>query len=277
MKTGAGVSCFLVAAILLLIEVAPLAAELPQEIRVLTYNIHHGEGLDGKVDLARIAELIKTVSPDVVALQEVDQDTARVSGVDQPAELARLTGMEVVFGRNIDFQGGGYGTAVLTKLPVKAHASHKLPSLYDGEQRGIQVVELGSPGDPGLVFLCTHFDHRPDDRERLASAEWVNELAAGYGERLMVLAGDLNAEPESRVIRELQKRWQVAGGAKPQAEAKVEHALLTYPSDKPRKWIDFVLVRPAERWQVVEVRVLDESVASDHRPLLAVLRSRSRE
>jgi endonuclease/exonuclease/phosphatase family metal-dependent hydrolase len=272
MKGHTNVSRFIVAAIALLALIGRVAAELPQEIRVLTYNIHHGEGMDGKFDLPRIAELIKSISPDVVALQEVDQNTARASGVDQPAELARLTGMQIIFGRNIDLQGGGYGTAVLTRLPVKAHASHKLPSLYDGEQRGVQVVELGSPGDPGLVFLCTHFDHRPDDRERLASAELVNELAAGYGDRLMVLAGDLNAEPDSRVIGELQKRWQLVGDAKPQAAAKAESGLLTYPSDKPRKWIDFVLVRPAERWQVLEVRVIDESVASDHRPLLAVLK-----
>jgi endonuclease/exonuclease/phosphatase family metal-dependent hydrolase len=265
------VNRFLAAAIWLLLLPGRMAAELPQEIRVLTYNIHHGEGVDGKFDLARIAELIKSVSPHIVALQEVDQATARASGVDQPAELAHLTEMEVIFGRNIDFQGGGYGTAVLTKLPVKAHAGHKLPSLYNGEQRGVQVVELGTPGDPGLVFLCTHFDHRPDDRDRIQSAELVNELAASYGDRLMVLAGDLNAEPDSRVIRELEKRWQVAGD-RAKSRAAGQSDLLTFPSDKPRKWIDFVLVRPAERWQVVEVRVLDESVASDHRPLLAVLK-----
>jgi endonuclease/exonuclease/phosphatase family metal-dependent hydrolase/pimeloyl-ACP methyl ester carboxylesterase len=181
--------------------------------------------------------------------------------------------MAVVFGRNIDFQGGGYGTAVLSKLPVKAHSSVKLPSFYDGEQRGVQVVELGSPGEQGLVLLCTHLDYRPDDRERMASAELINNLAANYGDRLMVLAGDLNAEPDSRVMRELEKRWSIASGsAKPQANATTQ--LFTYPSGTPRKWIDFVLVRPAERWQVVEVRVLEEPVASDHRPLLAVLQPR---
>jgi endonuclease/exonuclease/phosphatase family metal-dependent hydrolase len=242
-------------------------AELPRELRILTYNIHHGEGVDGKFDLPRIANVIKSVSPQVVALQEVDQQTARSGGVDQPAELSRLTGMEVVFGRNIDFQGGGYGTAVLSKLPVKAHSSVKLPSLYDGEQRGVQVVELGSSGEPGLIFLCTHLDYRPDDRERMASAELINNVAAEYGDRLMILAGDLNAEPDSRVMQEFEKRWVIARGSK-----EAVQPLLTYPSDKPRKWIDFVLIRPAHRWQVVEVRVLDEPVASDHRPLLAVLR-----
>ena len=219
------------------------AAELPSEIRVLTYNIHHGEGTDGKFDLPRIAGVIKSVSPDIVALQEVDQGTARASGVDQPAELARLTGMEVVFGRNIDYEGGGYGTAVLSKLPVKASASEKLRSFYQGtpehpEQRGVQVVELGPPGEPGLVFLCTHLDYRPDDRERMASAESINGLAAKYADRLMLLAGDLNATPESGVIRELEKHWKIAGGdaggndsaSRKRLMARATNRLFTYPS-----------------------------------------------
>ncbi len=281
-RSRAILSCLLVAAL-----ATRAAAQLPSEIRVLTYNIHHGEGTDQKYDLPRIAKVIKSVSPDIVALQEVDQCTARASGVDQPAELARLTGMEVVYGRNIDYQGGGYGTAVLTKLPVKASASEKIPSFYEGtaehpEQRAVQVVELGPPGEPGIVFLCTHLDYRPDDRERMASAELINRLAAKYGDRLMLLAGDLNATPDSNVIRTLEKHWKIAGGdAKPAlenpgtdgqaAEDAGANRLFTYPSGTPAKHIDYVLFRPADRWQVVETRVLAERVASDHRPLLTVL------
>jgi endonuclease/exonuclease/phosphatase family metal-dependent hydrolase len=265
---------FFVAVLIAVMSFASADAQLPDEIRVLTYNIHHGEGVDGKFDLPRIATVIKSVSPDIVALQEVDQGTARASGVDQPAELAQLTEMEVVFGRNIDYQGGGYGTAVLTRLPVKAQNSVKLPSFYDGEQRGVQIVELGPPGEPGLVFFCTHFDYRPDDRERMASAELINGLAAKYSDRLMILAGDLNAEPNSRVIQELEKHWKIAGRDAAPADGE-RNPLFTYPSEQPRKWIDFVLVRPAERWHVIDAKVLDEPTASDHRPLLAVLRRAS--
>jgi endonuclease/exonuclease/phosphatase family metal-dependent hydrolase len=269
---------WLLACLLALAWATCARAELPAEIRVLTYNIHHGEGVDGNFDLPRIADVIKSVSPDLVALQEVDQGTARSSGVDQPAELARLTGMHVVFGRNIDFEGGGYGTAVLSRLPVKAHSSMKLRSFYAGtpeqpEQRGVQIVEIGASGEEGLVFLCTHLDYRPDQRERMASAEAINELATKYGgERLMILAGDLNAEPQSRVMREFQKRWKIAG-VETQADDGAPR-LLTFPSGEPVKWIDYVLVRPADRWEIVEVRVIEERIASDHRPLLAVLRRR---
>ena len=256
---------------------ASVVGQLPSEIRILTYNIHHGEGTDQKFDLERIAKVIKSVSPDIVALQEVDQGTARASGVDQPAELARLTDMPIVFGRNIDLQGGGYGTAVLTKLPVKASASEKFPSFYEGtpenpEQRAVQVVELGPPGEPGIVFLCTHLDYRPDDRERMASVDVINRLAAKYGDRLMLLAGDLNATPDSDVVRALEKHWKIAGGdAKPQPADGEANRLFTFPAGTPTKHVDYVLFRPADRWQVVETRVLDERMASDHRPLLTVL------
>jgi endonuclease/exonuclease/phosphatase family metal-dependent hydrolase len=257
------------------VMVCPALAELPAEIRVLTYNIHHGEGVGGKFDLPRIAKVMLAEKPDIVAVQEVDQKTRRASGVDQAAELARLTGMEVVFGRNIDFEGGGYGTAVLTKLPVRSSESVKLKSYYaptpqNPEQRGVQILELGAKDGPGLVFMCTHLDYRPPDEERMNSALTINELARKRPNELMIIAGDFNATPESPVIREFEKEWKIAGANGP-ANTNSK-PILTIPVDKPERWIDYVMYRPADKWKVVEVRVLDEAVASDHRALVAVLR-----
>jgi endonuclease/exonuclease/phosphatase family metal-dependent hydrolase len=267
-----------VASVLLVaVVIGPVRAELPQEIRVLTYNIHHGEGVDKKFDLPRIAKVMLSASPDIIAVQEVDQKTRRASGMDQPAELARLTGMKVAFGRNIDFEGGGYGTAVLTKLPVKSHESVKLKSFYaptkeNPEQRGVQVLELGEKGE--LLFLCTHLDYRPPEDERMASAKTINELIKKRGDKPAIIAGDFNALPDSRPIHEFAKEWSIAGPIvrADGTAAKDSKPILTFPAEKPDRWIDYVLYHPANRWQVVEVRVLDEPVASDHRPLLAVLR-----
>lgn len=239
-----------------------VAAGEPFRIRVLSYNIHHGEGVDGKLDLKRIAKTIRSVSPDLVALQEVDRKTKRTNHVDQPVELARLTGMHVVFGSNIDFQGGRYGNAVLSKLKVARHKNIRLPSFDHGEQRGVLVCELKPKSLPtSLLFLCTHLDHRKDDRERVASAKQINALIAKRGKALAILAGDLNATRNSAVLKVFAEQWQIANGKK----------LPTIPVDKPKRQIDFILFRPAGRWKTIEARVLKEATASDHRAIFAVL------
>ena len=114
------------------------------ELSVMTYNIHHGEGTDGKVDIERIAAVIKQADPDLVALQEVDQKVKRSGQIDQPAELARLTGLHVVFGGNLPLEGGEYGNAVLSRFPIKRHENHSLPRTDGGEQRGVLGSRIGS-------------------------------------------------------------------------------------------------------------------------------------
>lgn len=232
----------------------------PLTLRILSYNIHHGEGVDGKLDLARIAAVIKAEKPDLVALQEVDQKTKRTKSVDQPAELARLTEMEVVFGGNIRLQGGEYGNALLSKHPIKRHQNHLLPNIDRSEQRGVLEVELELPGvKQPLLFLATHFDYRGDDHERIASAHQINDMVKKVADRSAILAGDLNDVLGSKTLEELQTVW-ISANTKPQP---------TVPVDKPASQIDFILFHPAPRWRIRAFRVLDEAVASDHRPVLA--------
>ena len=83
-------------------SLAAQGADPPSQVRVLTYNIRHGQGMDGRVDLSRVADVIRRLEPDVVALQEVDQATTRAGGVDQAAELGRLTGLHSAFGKAMD-------------------------------------------------------------------------------------------------------------------------------------------------------------------------------
>ncbi|WP_146565558.1 endonuclease/exonuclease/phosphatase family protein [Posidoniimonas corsicana] len=231
-------------------------------LRVMSFNIHHGVGVDGRLDLERIAAVIRAASPDLVALQEVDAGAARTDRVDQPKTLARLTGMHAIFGDNIPYQGGRYGNAVLSRWPVARHENHKLPSHYDGEQRGVLEVWPQTPkGFPQVRLLATHFDYRPGSKERVESARMTNRMLTGGGDELTLLVGDLNATPDSPTLDELKKHWRSAN----------DSPALTFPVDEPTKQIDYVLLPKASGWRVERFEVLNEAVASDHRALIATL------
>lgn len=248
--------------LLTLVTASVAKVDQPIRIRIVSYNIHHGEGTDGKLDLARIAQVLREAEPDLVALQEVDQNTKRTDNVDQAVELGKLLKMNSVFGGNIDLQGGHYGNAILTKYSTISSTNHPLPSLASGEQRGVIEADITVPGlKQPLKLLATHLDHRGDDQERIESCEAIARLTQDWGNRPALLAGDLNATPESKPLRILEREWT-------RANREIQP---TIPSGKPTRQIDYILLRPAGGWKVVEYRVLDAPVASDHLGILAIL------
>lgn len=234
----------------------------PLRLRVLSYNIHHGEGIDHVVDLARIAQVIRQANPDLVSLQEVDTGVQRTNFQAQAAELASQLEMGSTFGGNILLQGGSYGNAQLSRFPNIASENVLLPCFDQGEQRGLLVTKIQLPDQRApLWFLSTHFDHRRDGRERLASAQRVREIVQSAGDIPMILAGDLNERRDQPALKELLKSFSISN----------DQELATIPVDNPLHQIDFIMIGPANRWRIIETRVLEERVASDHRPILAVL------
>ncbi|MDA2935617.1 endonuclease/exonuclease/phosphatase family protein [Patescibacteria group bacterium AH-259-L05] len=238
----------------------------PIQLRVLSYNIHHGEGTDGVIDLERIAEIINATNPDIVALQEVDRGMSRTNGVDQPAELARLTGLTAIFEPNA-YYDGEYGSAVLTRLPIIQYRNHLLPYVHFIEQRGMLEVELGisregNRDDVALRLFATHLDFRTTDTERLAEVDSIETIVSTTLGSPMILTGDLNDVPESRTLAIFKRIWSIASDGKD---------LKTAPSHSPRRQIDYILYHPQDQWKVIEVYVIPETVASDHRPIFAVL------
>lgn len=228
------------------------------ELRVLSYNIHHGEGVDGKLDFARIGRVIREAKPDLVSLQEVDMRSKRIGGRDTVRELERLTGLRGVFGQSMPFEGGGYGNAILANGQFLGSRVFPIANSPGMEPRSILLTEIRPYRcSEDLAFLATHFDHR-SETDRMAGADVANlpiSLPA-------LLAGDLNATPDSPVLGQLLKEWGNASST----------VMPTTPVDAPKRQIDFILFRPKERWKVLEAKVLDEAVASDHRALLVVLK-----
>lgn len=227
-------------------------------IRILTYNIHHGEGADGVLDLERIAGVIRSVDADVVCLQEVDRNLPRTEHVDIAARLAKLLEMQAVFDANYRFDGGEYGNATLTWLPVVRWENLALPGPEGAEPRGSLLLELDL-GDSTLHVLNTHFGLRPEERAEQARAV----VAQAAGLERAVLAGDLNATPESEPMTALLERFRDTAGS---------DVGPTSPSHTPRRRIDYVLA--TLDMKVVEGRTItggDTAVASDHLPYLAVV------
>jgi endonuclease/exonuclease/phosphatase family metal-dependent hydrolase len=252
------------AALALLLPTAAVAAA-PVTLRVFCYNIHHGEGLDGRVDLERIARLITDQRADLVALQEVERGTTRTGGRDLAAELGRLTGLTPHFVQNIPYQGGAYGIAVLSRFPIKRTAHTLLRKVGDGEQRGVQHVVVEVQGRE-LLFLNTHLDHRRDPAERDQSAEELRRIVAAAGATPVILCGDFNATPDSTAIRRLREfltdTWSVVGQGPGH----------TVPVRKPTRRIDYIWVSsPALVPRKMEVLL---SEASDHLPIVAEIQLR---
>lgn len=233
-----------------------------KQIKVMSYNIHYGLGMDDKVDLARIAKVISDQNPDIVGLQEIGDSI-------MAAELGRLTGMNFVFGPSLD-KMDGYGDAVLSKHSFEWVNNYSIPSASSSRYQVMGVdVDLSSIyGENAKVrFINTHFDWLKtigSQESRLATVEVIERGFFSDNKRLpAILTGDLNAEPESEPLKKLKEKGWVA--------ETLGKDLKTIGSKNPRKQIDYVLIRPETNWKVVDVKVLNEPVASDHLPVVMTL------
>lgn len=233
----------------------------PSRVAVLTYNIYHGEDANGGSNLDAVARIINSLEPDLVALQEVDNKTTRTKGLDLTAELSKRTGMQGVFGKAMDYAGGGYGEAVLSRYPVLDTKNNPLGHSAKAEPRTALEVQIELPAGAKIAFVGTHLDHLRDQSNRMMQARRIMELYENY-DLPIILAGDLNAVLGSDPINLLSRQWSYAAQGDPQPTA---------PSVRPRRKIDYIMYKPKDRWKVVEVRVIDEKVASDHCPVFSVL------
>lgn len=242
-----------------------------QTIRVLTYNIHHGEGMDGKVDIERIAKVITDSKADIVALQEVDRGVERTKKIDIMTMLADLTGMTYAFGKNIDYQGGDYGNGVLTKFPILQEQNLHYKMIRTGEQRGLLQLLLEIKGEE-VVFMNTHIDYREDNTERISNVKETHAAAEHYAPRPVIVCGDFNDTPESRTITLMKERFIDSWGASDTGSG------FSYPTDTPKKRIDYIFLskntvqnqKSFMKLRPVSARVL-RTDASDHLPVLVEL------
>ena len=237
-------------------------------VRVLVYNIHAGKDAHGVDRVSELADFVRESGADIVLLQEVDQHTRRSGNTDQPAELAARTGYHVAFGRTIDYDGGRFGNAILSRWPIVSDTLIPLdgapPAGADNarhEPRGALRVVIDAP-QRRLTVFDTHLDAFGGDAWRRQEADSLVRLvsqARRVGETVIV-GGDFNSTPESaaqRVLRDsgLRDAWQSCGSGSGN----------TFPADTPNRRIDFLFLTDATRCHAASV---PQTRLSDHRPLL---------
>ena len=236
-----------------------MAANAQSEIitlRVMTYNIRHGAGMDDVVDLDRQAKIIQDAGPDIVGLQEVDSIVPRSGKVDETAYLAQRLGMYGSYGPAIPLSGGKYGVAILSKERPLSVRNIPLPGK---EPRTLLVCEFQD-----YVFATTHLDL--EEENRLASLPIITEEASRH-EKPFFICGDWNDEPDSKLITTMKKKNFVFMNNITDTSTSY-----TFPAGKPTITIDYIASLGRVFRSVRNKKVINEPVASDHRPVYLEVR-----
>ncbi|WP_254052778.1 endonuclease/exonuclease/phosphatase family protein [Bacillus sp. V59.32b] len=232
------------------------------EVEVMSYNIHHAEGVDGVLDLERIARIIEESDADIVGLQEVDKHWSERSDFqDQAKWLAERLGMFYAYGANLDREPlkeeeprRQYGTAVLSKYPILDSENHPLTKIGNTEQRGLLEATIKVKGNH-LHFYNTHLALTSAERE--IQIREINDIASrDKGSKIMM--GDLNATPESKEMQPINANYNDVF-----AET---HEAYTYPATNPTKRIDYIFT--SDDIEADDAEVI-KTLASDHLPLIA--------
>lgn len=220
------------------------------KLRILSYNIRHCRGMNGKVCIKAVASAIAGAHADLVGLQEVDYFNPRSAFTDQAAKLGSMLGMYHVYGPNVTWGGvARFGNAILSRYPIISRKNYSLPS--KGEQRGLLRAEIQLNAQP-VIILNTHLGL--NHQERLYQVAKILDIVRNTSGHLL-LTGDLNAKPDSKEIACLQTVLR---------SGDLTGTELTFPSDYPKYKIDYIFY--SNHWTLTETRVYN-SQASDHLPL----------
>ena len=236
------------------------------EMKLMSFNVCHCEGMDGRIDIARTAARIRAENPDFACLQEIDWRTARVNGIDEPAELARLTGLHATFAKAVFYAGGQYGVMMLSR------------------QKPVSVRQIPLPGtEPRVLLLCEFADcwvgtthlSVSGEQERIDSIAIIRRAVAEAGRtKPIFLTGDWNSTPESKVLKGIGEFMSVFSDTACQTfHGRQMDSPDGRPLDMSRFCIDYIAVDSvhASEFRVTNTHVVEDRVTSDHAPIVATV------
>ena len=246
--------------------------EGPRRLRIMTYNVHSCIGMDGVVSPSRIARVIRSFDPDIVALQEVESGRARSRGEDQARLIAEELEMDANFCCTVECGQEFYGHALMSRFPVEVLKTGLFSAHKGREPRGALLARVHLDGQH-LYFLNTHFGLTDTERgahiAELLGPDWIGNAPP---DEPLIVCGDFNMMPGSHPYRRLAERVHDV-----QTLAKEHKPLKTFFAFLPFSRIDHIFV--SDHFDVEDIRVPQNTLtrtASDHLPLIAELNLRSR-
>ncbi len=243
-------------------------ADKRKTLRLMTYNLHGCQGMDGRVLLQRTAQLISLYAPDVVCLQEVDRNRQRSFYVDQPRKIAGYLNMAYVFHPAWEDRQTCYGNVILSHYPLRLVKSAILPGLPGRpnlEPRGAMWVAVKAP-DRCYQVITTHIGLVKKEKQlqiyELLSEKWLGHSACA---RKTLFCGDLNLSPGSfahtLLCEPLRDAQYARGNHRPRP---------TWPGQYPLRTLDYIFVTPDITVHAVEVPATALArLTSDHLPVIA--------
>ena len=240
-------------------------------IKIMTYNMASG-AKTLKIDASNTAAAIKKVSPDLVALQEVDVNTARSGNVDQIKIISEITGYYSYFAKTIDFDGGDYGIAILSKYPIIYTHVLQLPS--SDEQRVALITKIDVPNfDVPITFINTHTDWHENPETRMSQIYAIDEYLLDV-RGIKIMCGDFNDTINSDTIKRLERYWKC------EIPSSIDNR--TWPSENPEIGLDYIFTSKAQVWDAdvyipnkensAEADGVEWTSVSDHLPVIATLK-----
>lgn len=227
-----------------------------KEYNVMTYNIHHGAGLDGMMNVERIADIIRSNDADLVAIQEIDSMTNRSGNIDVLKEIGKLTNLNFYFVPTIDFDGGRYGIGILSKEEPAGIKHIELPGRE--EPRALLAADFED-----FTFACTHLSLTREDRK--TSFGIIRELVSDYN-KPFILGGDFNSHPDELTSEAMADDFTFLSVTEEKS----------FPADLPAELLDYLVVNKPfqDNIEVIETNVVPDTIASDHRPVIVKLKLR---
>jgi len=234
------------------------------ELRVATFNMAAAR----VSSITEIAKAIKAIDADIIGIQEVDVLTNRSGNIDQPDELRRLTGLNVVFGKAIDFDGGSYGLAIASKYPILKNEVTLLPS-GNREQRIAFEAHIEVPGfNAPITVFNVHLDTKEDPEMRVEQVRELNDISIDT-RGIKILLGDLNDVPKTETYREVTRYWDNI------KDKNVDFR--SWPAVNPEIQVDYIMTSKAQKWEFEKITIPnDESYypgvnwpkVTDHLPVI---------